>query len=81
MVFTTKAMISKTLFPKIQVYYFDTLYGGIGWKILFKLYMGRIWFIPNPFLKYQDEYDMPSCRYGNGEMMNGDVYEKLHIVT
>ena len=43
--------------------------------------MGNIWFIPNSFLKYRDECDMPNCRYGSGEMMNGDVYEKLHIVS
>ena len=31
------------------------------------------------FLKYLEEYDMPSCRYGNGEMVNGDVYEKCTL--
>ena len=45
----------------------------IGWE--------KYGLFQTPFLKYQDDYDMPSCRYGNGEMMNGDVYEKLHIVS
>ena len=51
-------------------------------KFFFSNYrMGKIWFIPNSFLKYRDECDMPNCRYGSGEMMNDDVYEKLHIVS
>ena len=35
----------------------------------------------NSFLKYRDEYDIPSCRYRSGEIINGDVYEKMHIVS
>ena len=32
-----------------------------------------------PFWKYQDERDMPKCRYGKGEMMNDEVYEKCTL--
>ena len=30
-------------------------------------------------LKYLDECDMLNCRCGNGEMVNGDVYEKCTL--
>ena len=39
--FTTKAMIFENLFPKIQAYYFDTLFGGIGWKNSFQTIDGK----------------------------------------
>ena len=41
--------------------------------------MGKIWFIPNSFLKYLDECDMPNCRYWSGEMVNGDVYKRCTL--
>ena len=31
------------------------------------------------FLKYRDECDMPNCRYGSGEMVTDDVYEKCTL--
>ena len=42
----------------------------IGWKNL--VYSKLL-------LKYLVEFDMPNCRYGSGEMMNGDVYEKCTL--
>ena len=61
------------LTPYMEVLDGKILFQTIGWE--------KIWFIPNSFLKYRDECDMPNCRYGSGEMVNGDVYEKLHIVS
>ena len=53
MVFATKAMILKTFFfSKIQVYYFDTLYGSIGWKKILLQTIGwekKISFTQNSF--------------------------------
>ena len=43
--------------------------------------MEKIWFIPNSFLKYLVDDDMPNSRCWGGEVINGDVYEKLHIVS
>ena len=30
-------------------------------------------------LKVPSDYDMSKCRYGSGEVMNGDVYEKCTL--
>jgi len=40
-VFVTKVLVWKILSSKIYGYYFDTLYGGVRWKILFKLSDGK----------------------------------------
>ena len=41
--------------------------------------MGKYGLFQTLFFKYRDECDMPNYRYGSGEMMNGDVYEKCTL--
>ena len=75
-----KQWFGKILSSKIYGYYFDTLYGGVRWKILFQtigwekdLSIQNL--IENPWM----DYGVSRCRYWSAEMENGDVYEKCTL--
>ena len=66
-------------FPKYK-YIILTPYLEILAGISFPNYrMGKILFTQNSFWKYLCGGGIPRCRCGNGEMVNGDVYEKCTL--